>query len=211
MTISDRRFKVLIVDDHPSLAFGTKIIVEQLTSAKVIGIAATGSKGVSMAIEHRPDIILLDLALPDMHGVEVAREIRTTDKNVLIAIYTGEEHVDENYIEELLEIGIQAFIQKTTPPDKLIKAIELILDGQVVFPSSLYKQIRCKAVVQSKLFGLKDLDIKILELLSDGKTNSEISQSLHVSVKTVESRLTHIYRKLGVSGRFDAVRKFQQT
>jgi len=202
------KVKILIIDDHPALAYGTQLIVEQLSFVEVIGIAQKGTEGVLLAERGCPDLVLLDLSLPDQHGLEVAKQIRTLLADTHIVVYTGEENV-ELYLKSLLPIGISGLIHKRVSPTQLLRTVELILEGQVVLPMSLFKHLDCKFIETNELDGLKTIDLDILKLLMEGKTNFEIAQNLHVSIKTVENHLTHIYRQMGVGSRAEATRKYQ--
>lgn len=202
------KVKILIIDDHPALAYGTQLIVEQLPFVEVMGVAQKGSEGVLLAERETPDLVLLDLSLPDQHGLEVAKQIRILHANAHIVVYTGEENI-ELYLNSLLSVGISGLIHKRVSPTQLLRTVELILEGQVVLPRSVFKHLNCKFVESNELNGLKSIDLDILKLLTKGNTNFEIAQTLHVSIKTVENHLTHIYRQLGVGSRTEAIRKYQ--
>ncbi|GMA51059.1 hypothetical protein GCM10025857_24160 [Alicyclobacillus contaminans] len=195
---------VLIVEDHPGTAFGLRMLLEQMNAAANIQVVDNGPAALEQLRNSQPDMVIVDLHLPGMDGIKVASEIRAMDDDVHIVVYTGTTDI-ESSLASLLEIGISGFITKSMPLQRVQRAIECILDGETVVPITLFRRMRLQPTTDISEF--RAIDWTMIRLLAEGKSNAEMAQQLFISVKTVENRLTNLYRKLNVTSRLEAVQK----
>lgn len=202
--VNDKKVRILVIDDHPSMSFGTRLILEQVEHVEVVDVVYTGGEGISFVEQNRPDIVLLDLALPDLCGPEVARRIKPFCEHVVI--FSGEDNI-EPILNDLLSAGVSGIIHKRVSPRQVQRAIECILDGETVIPISLLAQLRVVIEEREPEVQLRDKELQLMRMVADGYTNLEIAKVLFVSPKTVENHLTQIYRKLSVQSRIEAVQK----
>jgi DNA-binding NarL/FixJ family response regulator len=196
------RIRVVIVEDHPMLADGTASFLRATEDIEVTGIAYDGASGIAMIRAEWPDVVLLDLRLPDMHGIDVARQIRSQLPGIGIVVMTGYDY--GSYRRELNRMGIGAVLGKTATGDQITSAVRsaaAALAGPV--PTSDV------STFQDVLGALTDREAQVLEMMAGGRRNWEIAQALNIAVKTVEFHITNLLPKLGARSRMDAVLKAQ--
>jgi DNA-binding NarL/FixJ family response regulator len=199
---------VLIVDDHPALAYGAKLYLQNSPLVAVVEIAKNGSEAIEIIDKITPHVVILDLHLPDMQGIDVARTIRNNYDSHII-IYTGDDRW-ARYFNKLLEIRISGIVHKKNSLEYLVRAVEGVLNGYAAIPLDIFFTLRCMGTIEESPYEiLQTREINILRFIENGYTNQEISDQLFVSPKTIEHYLTQIYKKLGVSSRHEAVSKFK--
>lgn len=189
--------RVLVVDDHPMILEGTQALLRRSPNIEVVGAATSGKEAVQMVEELQPEVLLLDVRLPDMNGVEVARTVRTTFPDVAVLVLTGYD--DTGMLRSMLQLGVPGYLRKTATGDELIAAVEAVAAGQKVLEAELL-QIGLASVEQS----FTEREISVLRLAATGMRNAEIADQLEVSVKTVEFHMRHVLAKLGVRSRTEA-------
>lgn len=190
--------RVVIVDDHPLLLQGTQALLERTPGIAVVGTAESGREALRLVASWHPDVMLLDIHLQDMSGVEVARGVSADFPGVAIVALTAYERAA--YIRELVRLGARGFLGKTASAAEVVAAVRAAGVGQTVLGS---KAIR--AALAPDPDALTEPEQAVLGLLMAGSPNKEIARSLAVSLKTVEARLTHIFAKLGVRSRAEAI------
>lgn len=204
--------QILLVDDHPAVGMGTKSMIEQDESIKVT-VVTSGGKALELVEQGEAyDVYLFDLYMPTINGLELTKRVLKLDSEAVILIYTGFEI--EPHFNLLVEAGVNGFISKTASQEQLNAAIKCALRNEAVVPVTLLKQLRrsdAKASV-GKDGEIEDVSIDekeqfILYQISLGKSNQEIAQALFMSQRTVEYKLTNIFRKLKVRSRAEAVMK----
>jgi DNA-binding NarL/FixJ family response regulator len=186
---------VVIVDDHPLLREGTSTLLERAADIQVVGVASLGTDALRLVREHQPDVLLLDVNLPDMSGVEVARQVRASFPCVGILVLTG--HDDRGFRRSLVHLGVQGYLTKAATGDEITRAIRDLSDGRLVLAAD--------DGPRSDLDGLTTREYEVLVELVVGRRNTEIAETLSLSLKTVEFHLSHIFEKLGVRSRAEAI------
>lgn len=194
------RSSVLVVDDHALLRTGVANIINQEPDLFVVGEATNGVEAVSAYEHHRPDVMLLDLRMPEMEGVEAVRQIRERDPQARIIILTTYD-TDED-IARALRAGAKAYVLKDIAADDLVACIHDVLDGKTyIAPAAAAKLAEGVTRVQ-----LTPRELTTLSLMAKGQSNKEIATSLDISERTVKTHLSHLFEKLGVTSRTEAVR-----
>jgi two-component system, NarL family, response regulator len=192
--------KVLLVDDHALLRTGVANIINQEPDLHVIAEAANGVEGVEAYRQYRPDVTLLDLRMPVMEGVEAVRHIRDIDAGAKVIVLTTYD-ADED-IARALQAGAKAYVLKDISADALVACIHDVLAGKTYLaPAAAAKLAERVTQVQ-----LTPRELSALRLMADGKANKEIAADLGISERTVKTHLGHLFEKLGVTSRTEAVK-----
>jgi len=200
------QIRIIVVDDHTVVREGTCRLLEQNPRLRVIAETGSGIEAVQLVREHRPDVLLLDMSLPDLSGIEVARQVTRTDAPTRIAILSAYD--DENYVLAALEVGISAYLLKTAPAREVIAAILAVAEGQVILHPAVARQLRQSLRRhEAGALGpeLTEREHDVLRLAAGGLHNKEIAEQLSISIRTVEGHLSHVLDKLGVTSRTEAV------
>ena len=195
-----KQIRIVIGDDHPVVREGLLALVNSQHDMKVVSEAANGHQAVQQFLLHRPDVLLLDLRMPEMNGIEAIRAIFNKvpeAKVIVLSTYNGDED-----IYQALKAGAKAYLLKDSPREQLLESIRCVDRGQFSIPSSIGE--RLAATVQGPK--LTNREIETLKLMVFGKTNKEIGSSLRISEGTVKVHVGHILNKLGASGRTEAIR-----
>ena len=191
---------VLVVDDHALLRTGVANIINQEPDLRVVAEAANGREAVAAYEEHRPDVTLMDLRMPVMEGVEAVRQIRAFDAHARVVVLTTYD-ADED-IARALEAGAKAYILKDISASALVACIHDVLAGKTYLaPAAAAKLAERVTQVQ-----LTPRELGTLRLMADGQSNKEIAGTLGISERTVKTHLGHLFEKLGVTSRTEAVR-----
>ena len=194
------RARVLIVDDHALLRTGVANIINHEPDLQVVAEAANGVEAVAAFEQHRPDVTLLDLRMPVMEGVEAVRRIRDIDPHARVIVLTTYD-ADED-IARALKAGAKAFILKDISADALVKCIHDVLAGKTYLaPAAAAKLAERVTRVQ-----LTPRELATLKSMADGKSNKEVAAELGISERTVKTHLGHLFEKLGVTSRTEAVK-----
>ena len=192
--------RVLLVDDHALLRTGVASIINQERDLHVVAEAGNGVEAIAAYELHHPDVTLLDLRMPVMEGVEAVRRIRELDPRARVIVLTTYDTDDE--IARALSAGAKAYLLKDISADDLVTCIRDVLAGKTYLaPAAAAKLFEGVARVQ-----LTPKEMATLRLLAQGKTNQEIASDLNVSERTVKTHLAHLFEKLGVTSRVEAVR-----
>jgi DNA-binding NarL/FixJ family response regulator len=198
---------VLLIDDHPIVRTGFRIVLEEGDQLKVIGEGETGLDAVRLAERLRPDVIFMDISMPDMDGLEATRRIKAQNPAARILIVSA--HSDEEYVLGALEAGASGYLLKRCPPHELRGAVSRIHAGERVLHHSLVQTLIAKAVnrpAPAVKDSLSEREREVLQLLAEGATSKEIAMALGLKPKTVENHRARILDKLGVTNSAAAVR-----
>ncbi|WP_322798359.1 response regulator transcription factor [Thermoflexus sp.] len=206
-----RKIRILIADDHPVLRRGLKALIEEEQDMEVIGEAGNGLEAVQLAERLRPDVVIMDISMPELDGLEATRRIRERSPFTYVLILTV--HAHERYLFPVLKAGASGYVRKTAADEELIEAIRVVARGDVfLYPSATrmllddyLAQVRA-GYEKDSYETLSDREREILRLLAEGYTNTEIAQKLNLSVKTVETYRTRIMEKLHLRTRAELVR-----
>lgn len=203
------QLRVLLADDHVVVRQGIRRFLEEAGDIQVVAEARDGREALRLVEEHRPDVAVLDIRMPEVTGVEAARRIKERFPDVRVLILTAYD--DEPYIFTLLQAGADGYILKTAGGDELVQAVRTVYQGK----SALSPEVATK-VVQQAITGkpataaaqvepLTPRELDVLRLVARGLTNRAIGYALGISHRTVQGHLVNIYGKLGVSSRTEAV------
>ena len=202
------KLRVVIADDQPMMRAGFKAVLEATGTIEVVGEAGTGEEAVEAATRHAPDVVLMDIQMPGMDGIEATR--RLPRQRVLILTTFG---LDE-YIVEALRAGASGFLLKDAPTQEVVHAVRAVAAGDAVLAPAVTRQLldqvgrRLPAAVSrtpDELAGLTDREKQVLRMLAGGLTNAEIAEALVVSEATVKTHVSHLLGKLGLRDRVQAV------
>ena len=201
--------RLLLVDDHKLFREGLRRILELHQDFQVVGEAGNGEEAVRMALSCPCDVILMDINMPGLNGVEATRQVK--ERNPRIAVLILSIHDDREYLFEVLNAGAAGYVLKDIEPDKLVEAIRLVAAGEsVVDPGLTGKLINELTRLSSRgeeivVNPLTEREGEVLALMAEGLGNRDIAAKLFVSEKTVKNHVTNIFRKLEVSDRTQAV------
>jgi two-component system invasion response regulator UvrY len=192
--------KILIVEDHALIRAAIKQLLMDVSGFKVIGETETGEEGVRLAKELIPDVVLLDIQLAGIDGLEAANKMLRYNPDIKILILTV--HVNEPYPSRLLEAGVAGYITKACAKDEMIHAIRIVHSGQNYISNSIAQQLALKSsgkLGKSELNKLSERELQIMIMIVHGEEIQEISEKLHITQKTVNTYRYRIFKKLGIS------------
>jgi DNA-binding NarL/FixJ family response regulator len=199
--------RVLIVEDQQMFREGIRRRLEQEPDICVVGEAASAKEALTQVQQTSPNIVILDIRLPDISGIEVARRLRDQWPELKILILSGYDF--DQYISAAARVGIQGYLLKDAPQDSLVQAIREIKAGGAVLPPQVASKVmrHYASNVQTDLPGeLTIREVEVLELMHHGLRNQEIAEQLSLSARTVEAHVSNIISKLGAESRTEAVR-----
>jgi len=197
--------KIAIVDDDPLVRMGLRAILASVDGWEIVAEAGDGGEAVAMVADASPDVVLMDIRMPEMDGLEATRRIVGADRGAKVLVLTTFE-VDE-YVFEAMRAGAAGFVLKRVPPKELIDAVRIVASGEsLLFPASTRAVIeRFSERRGGDLPELTERERDVLRLLARGLSNQEIGAELYVSVETVKSHVASLLMKLGVRDRTQAV------
>jgi DNA-binding NarL/FixJ family response regulator len=200
----ENRVRLLLAEDHALVREGTREILERDERLSVIGEADDGPTAVALAAELRPDIVLVDLDLPILNGIEVIRRIRAMPEGPVAIVLSAYD--DEDYVMAALSAGATGYLLKTAHADELIASIHAAARGETVLQGSVGRALLTRVRPASgEHHVLSDRELEVLRLAANGAHTKEIAARMSVSARTVEGHLTAIFNKLGVSSRIEAI------
>ncbi len=205
-----KKTRILLADDHEIVRRGLRPFIESEWGWEVCGEAADGKKAVELAAELHPDVVVMDVSMPLLGGVEATRQIKRDSPQTQVLIFTGQE--SESLVHQLFSAGARAFVLKNEAAAQLIPAIKALLEGQPYFGSSVSKIVfdqYLKGGLQGEVTnpdGLSPREREIVQLLAEGKSNKEVAGELGISVKTAETHRAAIMKKLGMQSFSELVR-----
>ncbi len=182
-------YRILLADDHAVFRAGLRRLLEDQPDLEVVGEAATGLQAVAMARRDKPDVLVLDVQMPEMPGPEVVFALRRSEPAVRIMGLSAYE--DPAYVERFVRGGASGYVTKDRPPAMIVQAVRQVAEGMPVW---LVRQ-----PLMSPLYILTEREREVLGLLGAGLSNDEIAHALHVSESTVRNTLTTVYEKIGVA------------
>jgi DNA-binding NarL/FixJ family response regulator len=194
--------RVLIVDDHAVVRAGLERLLSSVDDFIVIGSAADGEKAVAVTLEHRPDVVLMDLSMPNMGGIAATQAIMAAGVGVRVVVLTS--YSDRDQILNALDAGAVGYLLKDADPPELIAGIRAAADGDSpLHPKAASAVLRARAE-RRPLPELSEREREVLELVATGLPNLKIAAQLGISEKTVKAHLTSVFRQLGVDDRTQA-------
>lgn len=198
------KIRVLIADDHAVLRDGLRLLLEAGGDITVVGSEGNGRDALQRAQQLLPDVIVMDISMPRLNGIEATEQIRAACPNtrvIILSVYSTAEHVFR-----ALRAGARGYLLKESAGEEVVEAVRTIHSGRHYFSPAInevmvqdYIQHRLEAQARSPLESLSGREKEVLQLLVEGKSNGEIAQSLHLSVKSVETYRSRLMQKLGIS------------
>ncbi len=203
------KIRVLISDDHAMFRAGLRALLETEDSIDVVGEAGSGQEAVDRALELRPDLVLMDLAMPEMNGLEATRRISALNIGVSVLVLTV--HAEEEYLIPVVEAGASGYLTKASADKDLVDAIQTVARGEVYLTAQatalLLKQVRSSGDADGPtLSELSPREREVLALTAEGFSSTEIGKKLFISPKTVDTYRSRIMEKLGLNHRSELVR-----
>jgi DNA-binding NarL/FixJ family response regulator len=201
------KIRVLLVDDHTILRDGIRLLLSSQEDIEVVGEAGDGEEAIVKARELKPDVILMDISLPKVNGIEATKLIKAERPESKILILTM--HEDEEYVFPLLAAGASGYILKKTASSELISALRAVAEGNAFLHPAIAKTVLEKyrqgqpASVAGGPDGLTEREVEVLRLIAQGLSNREIADRLFISIKTVQAHRSNIMEKLNLHDRVE--------
>jgi two-component system response regulator NreC len=203
--------KLILADDHAVVRSGLRMLLEARPDIQIVGEAETGAEAVAKVKSLKPDVILMDIQMPDMNGIEATRRIKESGVNTAVLALTM--HEDDQYFFEMLKAGASGYVPKRAAPDELVSAIRTVGRGEVFLYPSLATRLVQNYLGQAQANEgpalheeLTAREQEVLVLIAEGLSNPEIAEKLVISVKTVDRHRENIMRKLNLHSRIDLVK-----
>jgi DNA-binding NarL/FixJ family response regulator len=200
--------RVLIADDHTIFRKGVRALLNSLPNMEVVGEAEDGESVIQMANELQPDVILMDIQMPNMNGVEATRQIVNDNPDIGIIMLTMFD--DDNSTFSAMRAGAKGYILKGASQAEMIRSIEGVANGQAVFGAGVAMQMVnffANTKASDPFPELTEREHEVLKLIADGHSNSEIAEALVISPKTLRNHISNIFSKLQVSDRMQAIKR----
>ncbi len=202
--------RLMLADDHEIVRAGLHMLLDAQPDIEIVAEASSGAEAIELAQTHQPDVILMDVAMPDMNGMEATREIKARCPSATVLALTI--HEEEDYFFRMLDAGASGYIPKRAAPDDLLQAVRTVHSGEVFLHSSVatllvrdYLQ-RGGLTTEAELSRLTEREREVLTLIAEGLTNKQIGGQLGISPKTVARHRDNITRKLNLSSRAELTR-----
>jgi NarL family two-component system response regulator LiaR len=202
--------KVLLAEDHIVVREGTRELIQHQPDMEVVGEASDGEEAVELTAKLRPNVVIMDIAMPKLNGIEATKQIKERNPSVAVLVLTA--YSNEEYIFALLEAGAAGYLLKNVRGSQFIDAIRAVNSGESVLDPSIARRVieRLTSPVNSRTEAqatepLSERELEVLKLAAKGISNKDIAEQLSLSPRTVQVHLAHIFNKLGVASRTEAV------
>jgi len=205
MSPNPKKIRILLADDHTLIRRGLRLLIEQQPELSVVGEAEDGRQAVSQAAQLKPDVAVLDIGMPNLNGIEAAKQISESDTKTSIVILSM--YSDETYILRALKAGARGYLLKDSAEADLVRAIKSVAEGKSFFSPTVSRVLLDDYVQKLKRTGgensydlLTAREREVLQLVAEGKSNKEVADLLNLSVYTVETHRSNIMEKLNLKG-----------
>ena len=197
------KIRVLLADDHPVVRAGIRALLDRATDIIIVAEATNGAEVLPLVVQHMPDVLVLDIEMPQLSGVAVARQLK--QQGLPVRILALSAHADEHYVQKILFSGASGYLMKEEAPSMIIDAVRGVARGEEGWMSRrAAAQMSVWARNENVSNELTVREKEVLHLIVEGKTNQEIALALHISESTVEKHVGAIMTKLQVSSRVEA-------
>jgi DNA-binding NarL/FixJ family response regulator len=196
------RITIALADDHKLVREGIRMLLAADPTLDVVAEASDGIDALAVVKRHHPDVLLLDLRIPQLHGLDVIRQLRDEEQTRIIVLSM---HMEEPYVVEALREGAIAYLPKDCTPVELIRAIHAVANGESYFTDSLRQKAMTVALNVNRGSVPTGRERSVLELAAQGKTSSEVATALHISRRTVEAHRANVMKKLSLKSQTDLV------
>jgi len=200
-----KKVRVLLADDHQLMRSGVRLMLERERDMSVVGEASDGREAVALAKSLRPDVVIMDIGMPNLSGIEAARQM--TRERPELAVMILSMHPDETYVLRALKAGARGYLLKDSAEADLIRAVHMVAGGKSFFSPAVSKVLLDDYVRKLKRSGSDDAydlltprECEVLQLIAEGKSNKDIANLLNLSVYTVESHRSNLMEKLNLRG-----------
>jgi two-component system response regulator NreC len=198
------KIRVMIADDHTLVRQGLKMMLQPQADIEVVGEAGNGREAVQRAAELEPDVVILDLSMPILNGLDAAQQIKKANPRVGVLVLTM--HLNEEYVFQALSAGAKGYIIKESSSEELVRAVREVYRHQTYIDPRINREVIDQYVLRASQHGVggvqKDIltprEREVLKLIAEGKSNKEIAQMLELSVKTVDVHRTNLMKKLNI-------------
>ena len=203
--------RILLADDHVVVREGTKALLNNEPDFTVVGEAADGDEAISLVKELRPDVAILDIAMPNKNGIQATSEIKRRWPSTSVLVLTGYD--DDEYVYAMVEAGAAGYLLKDVPAEDVIDAVRAIYSGEPVLHPQVMQKLMNRVSASDHRdvsmsparIDITDRELEVMGLAAQGHTNAMIADELHLSSRTVQTHLRNIFLKLRVSSRTEAV------
>lgn len=201
-----KKIRVLLADDHRILRKGVRMLIDSQPDMEVVGEAKTGREAIDGARESKPDVVIMDISMPELNGIESTRQICEELKHVRVVALSM--HRDSVYVREILRAGASGYLVKDSEDDDLVRAIRAVHRGEAFLSPAISDAVLSdyRRHVSNPVDLLTSREREVLTMVADGKTNKEIANTLSLSVYTVESHRGSVMEKLNLHNTGDIVR-----
>jgi DNA-binding NarL/FixJ family response regulator len=201
--------RVVLADDHAVVRKGIREFLEEAGDIEVVAEAVSGTEAVALTLQHRPEVVVLDIQMPELSGVEAARQIKAQAPEVGVLVLTAYD--DDPYIFAMLQAGASGYVLKNAPSEELVRAVRAVARGESALDPAVSAKVMAQLArgkppgAQTAVEGLTERELVVLRLAARGYTNRAIGRQLGISDRTVQGHLANIFGKLGVNTRTEAV------
>ncbi len=204
---SQHTIRLILADDHAMVRKGMREFLEEDPGIRVVGEANDGEEAVALVAREHPDMVLLDIQMPRLNGLDAARRIRKESPQTRVLMLTAYE--DEPYILAALQLGVSGYLLKTAGSNELVRAVHAVAGGETALSPAVAKKLAQRASgvapAEETTESLSERELEVLRLAAKGMGNRQIASELGISDRTVQGHLANIYQKLNVSTRTEAV------
>ncbi len=202
-----KKLRILLADDHKMVREGLRLLIDGQPDMRVVGEAANGREVMLQARELKPDVVVMDLSMPELNGLQATERLKAESPGIKVVAITANE--DESYLRQLCKVGAVGYVLKRSAGDELVKAIGLVAKGGVYFEAALASKALARQMTGGKsdtgAVDLSEREKEVLVMLAWGYSNKEIAARLSLSVKTVETYKVRVGEKLGLRSRTEMV------
>lgn len=192
-------FRVLLADDHALIVAATRMLVERIERVSVVAEAHSGRDAVALTLEHRPDLVIMDISMKDLNGIEATAQIKGRQPSTRVMMLSS--HRGKEYVRRAIRAGAEGYLVKDSLPAELVIAIETLMQGKPYLSPSISGHVMSglrEGAPASALEALSARQLEVLQMIAEGKSAKEIAFTLEVSSKTAESHRTAIMERLGI-------------